>query len=187
MLLSRPYYPAGASTPAVWAPPLSLATTRGITIVLFSCRYLDVSVRGVRPAIAVRGLQPRGFPHSDIRGSRAICASPRLFAACHVLLRLREPQASPVRPSRFPFHIPVSRRGCSCSLFPVTSMNSHGLRRAPARLPPEPGSPAPRVRLVVPSGVEPLTPTLSVWCSDQLSYETVQLSLDPARPQQQET
>ena len=89
------------------------------------------------PLYAVRGLQPRGFPHSDIRGSRAICASPRLFAACHVLLRLREPQASPVRPSRFPFHIPVSRRGCSCSLFPVTSMNSPGLRRAPARLPPE--------------------------------------------------
>ena len=51
-------------------------------------------------------------------------------------------------------------------------MNSPGLRRAPARLPPEPGSPAPRVRLVVPSGVEPLTPTLSVWCSDQLSYGT---------------
>ena len=127
LLLSRPYYPAGASTPAVWAPPLSLATTRGITLVLFSCRYLDVSVRGVRPAIAVRGLQPRGFPHSDIRGSQAICASPRLFAACHVLPRLREPQASPVRPSRFPFHIPVSRRGCSCSLFPVSSMNSPGV------------------------------------------------------------
>ena len=29
-----------------------------------------------------------GFPHSDIRGSQAICAFPRLFAACHVLLRL---------------------------------------------------------------------------------------------------
>ena len=29
-----------------------------------------------------------GFPHSDIRGLTAICASPRLFAACHVLLRL---------------------------------------------------------------------------------------------------
>ena len=51
-------------------------------------------------------------------------------------------------------------------------MNSPGLRRAPARLPPVPGLPAPRVRLVVPSGVEPLTPTLSVWCSDQLSYGT---------------
>ena len=45
------------------------------------------------------GIAPGGFPHSDIRGSQGICPSPRLFAACHVLLRLREPQASPVRPS----------------------------------------------------------------------------------------
>ena len=44
------------------------------------------------------GIAPGGFPHSDIRGSQGICPSPRLFAACHVLLRLREPQASPVRP-----------------------------------------------------------------------------------------
>ena len=45
------------------------------------------------------GITSIGFPHSDIRGSRGICPSPRLFAACHVLLRLREPQASPMRPS----------------------------------------------------------------------------------------
>ena len=52
-----------------------------------------------RPAHAGRGrLAPPGFPHSDIRGSRSICLSPRLFAAYHVLRRLREPQASPVRP-----------------------------------------------------------------------------------------
>ena len=31
----------------VWAIPFSLATTRGITIVFFSSRYLDVSVHGV--------------------------------------------------------------------------------------------------------------------------------------------
>ena len=47
------------------------------------------------------GIAPDGFPHSDIRGSSGICPSPRLFAACHVLLRLREPQASPVRPCSF--------------------------------------------------------------------------------------
>ena len=44
------------------------------------------------------GIAPAGFPHSDIRGSQGICPSPRLFAACHVLRRLREPQASPLRP-----------------------------------------------------------------------------------------
>ena len=32
----------------VWAVPRSLAATRGITIVFFSCRYLDVSVSCVR-------------------------------------------------------------------------------------------------------------------------------------------
>ena len=52
-----------------------------------------------RPFTAGDGLAPAGFPHSDIRGSQGICPSPRLFAACHVLRRLREPQASPVRPT----------------------------------------------------------------------------------------
>ena len=36
-----------------------------------------------------------GFPHSDIPGSMDICSSPRLFAACHVLLRLLMPRHSP--------------------------------------------------------------------------------------------
>ena len=36
-----------------------------------------------------------GLPHSDISGSRCICHSPELFAAYHVLLRLREPRHPP--------------------------------------------------------------------------------------------
>ena len=40
-------------------------------------------------------LQHDGLSHSEIRGSRAMCASPRLFAACHVLHRLREPRHPP--------------------------------------------------------------------------------------------
>ena len=36
-----------------------------------------------------------GFPHSDIRGSTVVCTSPRLFAACHVLLRLLLPRHPP--------------------------------------------------------------------------------------------
>ena len=43
-------------------------------------------------------LHSAGLPHSDIRGSQVACTSPRLFAACHVLHRLPEPQASAVRP-----------------------------------------------------------------------------------------
>jgi hypothetical protein len=43
---SGPYNPGVTSTP-VWAPPLSLAATRGISFDFFSWSYLDVSVRSV--------------------------------------------------------------------------------------------------------------------------------------------
>lgn len=43
----------------------------------------------------VSRLQRDGFPHSDICGSPVICTSPQLFAAYHVLLRLREPRHPP--------------------------------------------------------------------------------------------
>ena len=36
-----------------------------------------------------------GFPHSEIPGSMPMCGSPRLIAACHVLLRLSMPRHSP--------------------------------------------------------------------------------------------
>ena len=41
------------------------------------------------------GIAPDGLPHSDILRSMGICPSLRLFAACHVLLRLREPRHPP--------------------------------------------------------------------------------------------
>ena len=44
---------------------------------------------------AVRRFYPRGFPHSEIPGSKPACGSPRLIAACHVLLRLLLPRHSP--------------------------------------------------------------------------------------------
>ena len=34
-------------SPSVWPPPRSLATTSGISVDVFSCPYLDVSVQGV--------------------------------------------------------------------------------------------------------------------------------------------
>ena len=43
----------------------------------------------------VAGLQPAGLPHSDILGSKVICTYPKLFAAYHVLRRLREPRHPP--------------------------------------------------------------------------------------------
>ena len=36
-----------------------------------------------------------GFPHSEISGSMLMCSSPKLIAACHVLLRLLMPRHSP--------------------------------------------------------------------------------------------
>ena len=58
-----PYYPARASTPAVWALPLSLAATRGVTVVFLSSDYWDVSVRRVRlPSRGMPRLRAAGCP-----------------------------------------------------------------------------------------------------------------------------
>ena len=36
-----------------------------------------------------------GFPHSEISGSKPVCGSPKLIAACHVLHRLLAPRHPP--------------------------------------------------------------------------------------------
>ena len=46
--ISQSYNPSIAETMMVWAVPISLAATLGITIVLYSYGYLDVSVPHVR-------------------------------------------------------------------------------------------------------------------------------------------
>ena len=48
IMICGSYNPEAAVTAPVWALPLSLATTRGITIVFSSSAYLDVSVQQVR-------------------------------------------------------------------------------------------------------------------------------------------
>ena len=52
----------------------------------------------------VIGVFPIRFPHSEIRGSQAMCASPRLFAAYRVFLRLPVPR----HPSRALFRLTSS-------------------------------------------------------------------------------
>ena len=47
------------------------------------------------PLRKVTGFSPAGFPHSDISGSKPACGSPKLFAACHVLLRRSVPRHPP--------------------------------------------------------------------------------------------
>ena len=86
--MSQSYNPCIAETIQVWAPPISLATTLGITFVFFSSAYLDVSVQRVCSSCDVVYLQYTGLPHSDICGSIRMCQFPQLFAAYHVLLRL---------------------------------------------------------------------------------------------------
>ena len=67
------FHPASTHFPAtepVWAPPLSLTTTQGISVDFFSSGYLDVSVPRVRllgPMYSVRGyacawVSPFGSP-----------------------------------------------------------------------------------------------------------------------------
>ena len=45
----------------------------------------------------------RGFPHSDICGSKVICTLPQLIAACHVLHRLLVPRHPPYALSHLTF------------------------------------------------------------------------------------
>ena len=108
----------GLATATVWAPPRSLATTGGI-INLFSLPRGTKMFQFPRFAsriFGIGGLLPPGLSHSEIRGSMAICAYPRLIAAYHVLLRLNEPRHPP----------------CALSYFLSTLLHSYcGARRRP--------------------------------------------------------
>ena len=97
--------PSAVRTPkvlllSVWPLPRSLATTCGISVDFFSSPYLDVSVQAVPHVnLWIQLTLPEycsgGFPHSEIHGSKPICGSPWLIAACHVLHRLSVPRHSP--------------------------------------------------------------------------------------------
>ena len=51
-----------------------------------SCYLIHITLHGSSPCV---------FPHSEIHGSKDICSSPWLIAACHVLHRLPMPRHSP--------------------------------------------------------------------------------------------
>ena len=79
---------------------ISLAATLEIDVSFSSSGYLDVSVHRVPLHTLwihawIRKVFLRGFPHSDICGSRCICHSPQLFAAYHVFHRLLVPRHPP--------------------------------------------------------------------------------------------
>ena len=73
------YYPVHALTCTVWAAPLSLATTHGITVVFSSSGYLDVSVPRVCLHCWIPDMRREGCP---IRtpADHFVCADPRGFS-----------------------------------------------------------------------------------------------------------
>ena len=89
----------------VLQPRLMLCNTAGLGFCAFARHYLRnhfcflflrvmrcFSSPGLPYALRSTDIAVSGLPHSDIRGSRCICHSPRLFAAYHVLRRLQEPR-----------------------------------------------------------------------------------------------
>ena len=83
------------------------------------------------------GLMAAGLSHSDIRGSQAVCAYPRLFAAYHVLLRLREPRHPPCALALFflILHLPyVNTEGVLALLVPKCQRPSRNKNRGGWRI-----------------------------------------------------
>src|SRR4051794_8369370 len=90
-----------AYTCPVWADPLSLATTQGVSVDFLSSGYLDVSVPPLAspgPMNSGRGnaaLPALGFPIRESTGQSLFGDSPWLFAAVHALHRLLVPRHPP--------------------------------------------------------------------------------------------
>ena len=92
----------------VWPPPLSLATTRGISVDFFSSRYLDVSVPGVPHVtlwihVTFHDSSPWVFPHSEICGYNAYLQLPAAYRSLS-------------RPSSAPDAKAFTLRSCSLEL-----------------------------------------------------------------------
>ena len=87
--------------PPVWAVPLSLATTYGITSFSFPPVTEMFHFTGFRDLFPICFRKSRShitrirLPHSEISGSKRICRYPKLIAAYHVLHRLLAPRHPP--------------------------------------------------------------------------------------------
>ena len=69
-----------------------------------------------------------GFPHSEISGSTAICASPKLIAACHVLHRLLMPRHSPCALISLTYRSVFTKRARKAIWFSSSKSNYAGIR-----------------------------------------------------------
>ena len=112
-----------------------------------------------------------GLPHSDIFGSKLVCSSPKLFAACHVLHRLLAPRHSPYTLSSLTIRNSKLTRTNRCIQLACDSSMQHCFRpppllRASARL------------------IPPFGGTRMLWSEKTTVVQNIQLSKIrlPARP-----
>ena len=133
------------------------------------------------------------FPHSDICGSKLMCSSPQLFAACHVLLRRLVPRHPPYAlRSLIVFRLSILFQihnvilSCLynirfiylriifslCMLF-IIPRNIYSSYMSPTMQLSMCKFCSVRPKLVGSSGLEPPTSRLSGVCSNQLSYEPI--------------
>jgi hypothetical protein len=82
----------------VWAIPVSLATTQGITIVFFSSPYLDVSVQEVGFPCGIIHLQCTRLSHSEIFGYNACVQLPEAYRSLPRPSSPLRAKASTIRP-----------------------------------------------------------------------------------------
>ncbi len=106
---------------AVWPLPLSLATTRGISVDFSSSRYLDVSVPGV-PLVylsiqyTIHGSSPCVLPHSEIRGYNAHLQLPAAYRSLSRPSSAPDAKAFTLRSSLLTLHTRPFRAFYSCPL-----------------------------------------------------------------------
>ena len=164
-------------TRTVWAGPLSLAATRGVTVVFLSSDYWDVSVRRVRlPSRGMPRLRAAGCPirtPTDLRPfapPRGLSRPAASFLASGSQGILRTPSlASRSRLSADP-HRCGSHRSCVVLSLCLLSL-SHPVKE-----------PVHASHAVVENvGLEPTTPGLQSRCSSQLSQSPPPLMRSPGQ------
>ena len=106
---ARSYYPRGADKlPAgfglfpVRSPLLGESLLFSLPGGTKMFQFPPFASRGIKPGMTA--LQAAGLSHSETRGSKVTCTSPRIIAAYRVLHRLREPRHPPCALSYFATH-----------------------------------------------------------------------------------
>ena len=105
-MTSRPYGPISPTTRQELAPlpfglfPVRSPLLRESLLISFPpgtemFHFPGLSSQHYEFMLGFLASRPEGFPHSEIYGSKAVCASPKLIAAYHVLHQRRPPRHPP--------------------------------------------------------------------------------------------